>query len=93
MTAVERKYALTKIGEGDWLLPSNNAEIIWRIHRPRLTGQTHAWQLHTIPVLSFQRILDRNWEDPREWAHWDYDSGGYRTRREAIDAAMGAEAP
>ena len=31
MSAVERKYALTRVGSGDYLLPSNDAQTIWRI--------------------------------------------------------------
>lgn len=96
MTETMRKYAMTMIGPGDWLLPSNDAEMIWRISRyddPEMTGQTTGWQLHNMPLLSFQRLLDRNWEDPTDWAHWDYDSGGYRTRSEAVDAVNGIGGP
>lgn len=33
MAVIERKYALTKIAAGDYLLPSNDAQTIYRIQR------------------------------------------------------------
>lgn len=33
MSATERKYALTKVDSGDYLLPSNDAQDCWRIAR------------------------------------------------------------
>jgi hypothetical protein len=33
MEIIERQYALTKIQPGDYLLPSNDAQTIWRIAR------------------------------------------------------------
>ena len=33
MTTVARKYALTKIDPGDYLLPSNDATVLYRIRK------------------------------------------------------------
>lgn len=33
MSTTERKYAMTRIATGDYLLPSNDARTIWRIER------------------------------------------------------------
>lgn len=93
--AIGRKYALTKITSGDYLLPSNNAETIWRIQRYE-DGPSHGlvdWPHDR----RFWRVLQ--WDGPfgmgvfvnvDNMDRWEEYATMYGTRREAIDAALQA---
>lgn len=88
----DRKYALTKIGTGDWLLPSNDGRILWRIRlydeeipvgddafETRERWGVWKWLGHIAPGAV---------PDPMEPEEWDFFEGFHETRREAIDAAL-----
>lgn len=93
MATIERRYALTKIAPGDYLLPSNDAGTLWRLRR-YTDGPTHgledwprdrdlwglwryAYSLHALEPV-----------DPDDWSVWEMVGDGYETRAEAIRAAM-----
>lgn len=93
-TTTKRKYALTKVAPGDYLLPSNDAQTVWRIRR-----YTDG------PSAGLDLPRDREfwgvwrWEnsvgiggavDIEAWDRWFFHEGLFDTRSEAIDAAMQA---
>jgi hypothetical protein len=84
--APERKYALTRISAGDYILPSNDGKTIWRIIRGDEddgTGRVYTvWQVwrYTAPLTGPV--------DPEDWSLWALDESFCRTRQEAIGAAM-----
>ena len=88
-----RVYVLTRLGSGDYLLPSNDGRTLWRISRyddPEFIGQPHGWQAHRISTHDFQQRTANGWgwQDPLDWEHWEYWGGGYRTRGEAVDEVL-----
>lgn len=82
----ERRYQLTKVSAGDWLLPSNDAQTLWR-----LTYNGTWWSLY-----AFAGSADLNAFDPadvRNPALWRFECGMLHTRTQAIDKAMGYGEP
>lgn len=65
----QRKYALTKIAAGDYLLPSNDAQTIWRI-----TAYTDG------PSNGLEIPKDRKF-----WGLWRWDSACYASRSGVVD--------
>jgi hypothetical protein len=92
--AVERKYVLTKIAPGDYLLPSNDGKTIWRIHRytdgpslgledwPRDKEVWGLWRWHK-PVEDAGAAVDIE-----NWGRWEFWEGPHMKRTEAVDAAI-----
>jgi hypothetical protein len=95
---VERKYALTKIAAGDYLLLSNDGKTIWRI-RIYEDGPAHGiedWDRD----LDFwglwrwtERIGKGSVVDVEAWSRWEFFEGNYEKRSEAIDAALKLKGP
>lgn len=93
---MERKYALTRLAAGDYLLPSNDARTIWRIRRyvdgpsqgldvPRDRDFWGVWR--------FNGPVDENTQvDPDDTDSWDMWSSALDTRADAIDEALRQEA-
>ena len=46
--ARERKYAMTRLGRGDYLLPSNDAQTLWRVYAYEEDGSA-TYQTEFIP--------------------------------------------
>lgn len=90
---IERKYALSKIKAGDYLLPSNDAQIIWRL-RSYEDGPSHGiedWP-RDITLWGAWRwrgnvdALDTiDFEDADQWAH---EGDGFTSRAGAIQWAL-----
>lgn len=89
--AVERKYALTKIAAGDYLLPSNDGKTIWRIHR-YVDGPSSG-------IMDWPRDRDVwgfwRWEgraegavDLDDWDRWEMVGGLCDSRADAIQEAL-----
>lgn len=81
MPTVERKYALTKFQEGDYLLPSNDGATLWRICRGQPNEGWELWRwTHRVgpnaPTVS------------PEWADWEFYEGYHKTRASAIKTAL-----
>lgn len=89
----ERKYVLTKLGKGDYLLPSNDKETIWRIGTYE-DGPTYGldWPRDlTLWALWRWRAEEADVALALDtWESWDRAEDGFKTRAEAIDAAMRA---
>jgi hypothetical protein len=98
---VERKYALIRVGRGDYLLPSNDAQTLWRIHTytedglaeyqdargrwHKVTGEF--WAIERFNLSIAGGIPEH--VDVLDWEHWDHWEGNFRTRADAIAAALG----
>jgi len=82
---IERRYALTKVAPGDYLLPSNDGRTIWRIarydERPnwRLWG---LWRWRNEGADVFAYI------DTADWDRWEMVDARSETRAEAIREAL-----
>lgn len=101
MSAVvaERKYAMTRIAEGDYLLPSNDGQTLWRIYRYREEGSlSYAkpgggyrevrgmfWACARQPFPPSGTI---EWDDLGGWEGWEFHAGPFNTRQQAIDEAL-----
>ena len=81
---MERKYALTKVAAGDYLLPSNDAKTLWRIARYLDTHEDHF--KHFWGVYRWRGDLDA--VDIEDWDRWEMVTGFLETRQDAIDEAM-----
>lgn len=107
-TSPERRYALIKIGAGDYLLPSNDGKTLWRIRR-YLDGPS--WGLDQLRNDRWFWCVNK-WtggepgddvgelyvdsvsvEGPNGSDEWECWSASHDTRREAIDDAMLAGEP
>lgn len=92
-TTVERKYALTKIAAGDYLLPSNDARTLWRF-RQYEDGPSHGlevdwadrkfWRVERWheEIAPFDRV------DIESFDRWICAADMFESRREAIEWAM-----
>jgi hypothetical protein len=89
----QRKYALTKIAAGDYLLPSNDAQMVWRIAKYE-DGPTHG--LDALPrdrdfwgVWRWRGQRGQSVLDPDDWNQWAMEAASCDTRAEAIRLALG----
>jgi len=97
--SIERKYVLTKLRTGDYLLPSNDGETLWRIRTyedGRINGLTDGpyraeyWELRR---WTGGGPLDANWQmaesiEDGNFDPWEWVAGAFRKRSEAIEEAM-----
>lgn len=97
MTAPERKYALRKLGVGDYLLLSNDGRTLWRLHRYQ-DGPSYGledmprdrwfWRAFSWPKpLAKDTRLDAF--DVDDLSRWREEATMLSTRQEAIDCALG----
>jgi hypothetical protein len=96
---VERLYAMTKLGAGDWLLPGNDGQTLWRIRSYDEDGS--AVRGDGTPVIGtfwavyrFRYPLERLSSEPDVWeseSAWIECEFGHRRRADAITAALAAE--
>lgn len=100
----ERRYALTKLDAGDYLLPSNDAMTIWRISRydedgslvddeGRATVGTF-WQVAWLSDQALQRrVLDglldiEDMETLESWSPWTIHQCLLPSRKAAIESVL-----
>lgn len=100
---MERKYQMTRMGAGDYLLPSNDGQTLWRIYRYEEYGslsyakpgggytEVRGWFWACA-----RRPMPKEWlsfEELRDWSdiEWEFYSGPLSSRREAIEETLGAE--
>ena len=86
--SVDRKYVLTKFARGDYLLPSNDGQTIWRLatyedgieqgldHDLGTVWGVWKWVGHGSTI------------DPAEWGNWEMWDGSLPTRAEAIKVVL-----
>lgn len=89
----ERKYAMTKVAAGDWLLPDNDGVTLWRLAVYE-DGPSHGLVVEW-PDRDFWgvwkwkgRLGGTDTIDTTDWNAWDMRSSGAGTRAEAIEEAL-----
>lgn len=96
---MERKYVMTKIGAGDYLLPSNDEGTLWRLRTyedGRVNGLERGpwcaeyWELRRWtgggPLDGNVRMVASLVDD--DFEPWEWVAGSFRKRSEAIEEAM-----
>lgn len=96
-TPPQRKYALTKIAPGDWLLPGNDGKTVYRLATYE-DGPSHG-----IEGMDRDRTFwgvwvwadptSRGYVDVQDWDRWEMVESWCETRRDAINAALQRSAP
>jgi hypothetical protein len=87
----DRKYALTRLAPGDYLLPSNDARTLWRIAKytdgpsSGLEGWTRGREVWGVWRWNAGR---GTYVDTEDWNAWDMEEACHPTRAEAIDSAL-----
>lgn len=94
-----RRYAMTKVGAGDYLLPSNDGLTLWRLQRYTEDGSlqqrigdewtpvkgTRFWRLLRLTTrMDLLSIVD-----PDDETSWVEVESLLRSRTDAIEAALG----
>jgi len=94
---VERKYALIRLSKGDYLLPSNDGQTLWRIYTygedgsaewgngKKIVGTFWGCAKYNRPLPS---IPDPPPYDFIEWVDWEPWATTMATRQEAIREAL-----
>lgn len=91
----QRKFVLTKLAAGDYLLPSNGGKTLWRINlyvegpstgideweRDRDVWGLWHWDKAVVPG---------SFVDTEDWSRWHFHSGPHMKRAEAIEEALKA---
>jgi hypothetical protein len=101
---LERKYVLTKLAAGDYLLPSNDAKTLWRIARYEDLATSDGRGMVAVRVWGLWRWGEplggastlQHWAYPAfvdtdDWSLWEMVESHLQTRAEAIRAAMAME--
>lgn len=83
----ERKYTLTKLAAGDYVMPSNDGRTLWRLVFAREENGGSWLIMHWLGRGSLEAIPREELLDEMLWETWDSE---YETRREAIDKALQA---
>lgn len=99
---MERKYALTKLASGSYLLPSNDARTLWHIYRFE-DGRSHGldepdrdWWACARFLGTFEQAQASVIRDLEDCGYvtrdrWRDESSYLRTRAEAIEHALRKE--
>jgi hypothetical protein len=95
--AVERKYAMVRLGAGDYLLPSNDAQTMWRISKYWEDGSLEShdgkvikgefWQASSLTTEQFNQQVEGGlyaFDD----MPWVIQMSLGRTRSECVDWAL-----
>lgn len=100
-TTVERKYVLTKVASGDYLLPSNDGKILWRIHSftegpssglgESIPTDRTFWAIKKWRRALSQEALEISPPNPDDWDQWEHVEEWFDTRAKAIEAALSHE--
>lgn len=75
-----RRYVLTKVSAGDYLLPSNDAQSLWRIARDEREGWSLWRWADELSVAIFEHLDD--------WNRWECMAAHLSTRDEGVREAM-----
>jgi hypothetical protein len=82
-----RKYAMTRIAKGDYLLPSNDAQTLWRIYTYEEDGSAIGLK-GTFWATAKRPMPDENalTEDVLGWSDWQMWAGPFRSRKDALES-------
>lgn len=92
MTA-ERKYALTRVKAGDYLLLSNDGKTVWRIATYHEDGSAVTSDGRTLAgrfwgTWKYKGRVAAAAIDPNEWNDFEMYDCLFRSRRDAVDAVV-----
>jgi hypothetical protein len=103
MTEPVRKWAMTRIRSGDYLLPSNDARTLWRISEYAEDGSAgnydgagrwvpitgRFWQVSKFkgPLPAVDATLP---DDFLDWDNWETHTTGLLKRKYAVEVALNA---
>ncbi len=76
-------YTMTRLGKGDYLLPSNDAQTLWRLYRWEEGWNLWRWDGGFPTLDSINAALEMD-----DWSRWECWSGPFATRAEAIRDAI-----
>lgn len=83
----QRKWQMIRVSAGDYLLPSNDRQKLWRIHRYEEQDGELVWAASRYrlggPEVAVEDVDVLEWWNDR-WI----ESGCFATRREAVDYAV-----
>jgi hypothetical protein len=96
-TTVERKFVLTRLEGGDYLLPGNSGETLWRIARGQEEAESgrmfSCWQVWRAPARIVQRMRAGTMGvEDLEWSEWECWESFCKTREEAVQSALREDA-
>jgi hypothetical protein len=98
---LERKYAMVRIKSGDYIQPSNDATMLWRIYQYTEDGESEfssdgkTW--HKVKGIFWATAkYDRPFNNAGEWMDYDFLEWqnwltwetGFKTRKDAVAAAL-----
>lgn len=85
----QRKYVLTRIAAGDYLLPSNDGKKLYRLQK-QIEGPSSGldWPADKEVWGIFEWTGPLDEIDIENWDRWDFYEGMHKTRRAAVDAAL-----
>ena len=90
---VERKYAMSRIAAGDYVLPSNDGETLWRVVRytdgpssglDHMARDRDFWALWKWP----HQVSEGSFIDLQDWDRWECVEDMFESRAAAIDRAL-----
>lgn len=89
---VFRRYQMTRIAAGDYLLPSNDKKKLWRISKYTegpSSGLDWPSDKEVWGIWEWTGPLDgKRAIDPDDWSPWSFHEGLHDTRSAAIDSAL-----
>jgi hypothetical protein len=90
----ERKYALTRIEAGDYLLLSNDGKKLWRVKKI-IEGPSSGldWPSDREVWGLWEWTGDLDKLDIEDWNLWNFYEGMHETRHSAIDSALKSKQP
>lgn len=92
--SIARKYAMTRLARGDYLLPSNDGRTLWRIYTYEEDGSAENYQGRVVKGTFWacaRRPMPRGGAfvgELLEWSDWDFWAGPFESRSEAIEEAI-----
>lgn len=87
---IARRYALTKLAPGDYLLPSNDGQRLYRIARgAEPAGVLGEREVETWELFRYREPISSTSAVDTDWAAWDCVATAMRRRADAIDEALG----
>lgn len=85
--AAERNYVMTKLAAGDWLLPSNDGQTLWRIRIE--TEPIGGQDVDYWAIWKWRGSVEPGaYMDPDNWDQWEHREGWHKTRRSATETAL-----
>lgn len=87
---LERRHQMTRIEAGEYLLPSNDGQTLWRITKFEDIDNRKYWSAWRWrgPLTEAQRVMNTDPDSFLEWHRWEEWSSFCYTRKAAIEDAL-----